>query len=128
MTEIVDELRRLTPAGSDRDLRLQQIHILSNLHDLQQIFQNIMQNISEIIDERKDPFFQSGEKIGFEKGIEKGKEKGRKEGLEKGISVAIAKVLRKFLHFSDKEVADIFPLPIERIAAIRNGLTKTEKP
>lgn len=87
---------------------------------MQQIFHNIMQNISEIIDERKDPYFQRGEKIG----LEKGNEKGRQAGIEEGLADAVKRIMLRFPHFSDAEVADIFRLPVERVTAIRKELTE----
>ncbi len=127
MEEVVNELRRLAVQDSDRALHLQQLHILSNLHNLQQIFYSIMQSISEIIDERKDPYFQRGEKIGMEKGMEKGIEKG----MEKGVIASVERIILRFPHLNDAEVADIFQLSVERVAAIRKALTEkggTEKP
>ena len=85
LTEVVHKIRQKTPSELDFQHRVQQLHILSNLHQIQHIFENVMLNISEFIDERKDPFFQRGEKIGIEKGIEKDIEKGIEKVIEPGF-------------------------------------------
>lgn len=64
LTKVVHKIRERTPSELDFQQRVQQLHILSNLHQIQNIFEHVMLNISELIDERKDPFFQRGEKIG----------------------------------------------------------------
>jgi hypothetical protein len=113
MTEIVNEVRRTAKSQLDFERHTEQLHILSHLHTLQEIFRAVMVNISKLIDETQDPFFQRGEVIGIEKGIEKGIE----QGIEKGLSAKTLEIIINLITQSD--------LPDGLIASIAGSTQNT---
>jgi len=73
---------------------------------------------------------EKGIEQGIEKGIKEGREEGFTEGIEKGreeaVTAAIERVMHKFPHFSDQEIADIFELLVERITEVRTSLSERQ--
>jgi hypothetical protein len=105
MKEVVSAIQTKIKGTMEVQHYLQQLHILSNIHDLQQIFSEIMFDIAQLIDEEKDPFFQRGEQKGLEKGLVEGLEKGLVEGLEKGLVEGLEKGLVEGLEKGRQEEA-----------------------
>jgi len=131
MEEVVNQVRQTAKSSLGFQRHTEQLHILSNLHNLQQIFEKVMFNISELIDETKDPFFQRGEKLGIEKGIEKGLEKGIEKGIEKGkfigmtektLDIAANLILRS--DHDDAFIASITGLETSVVTQIRDLLAR----
>jgi len=123
MTEVVHAVRKITKSDLAFDRLAEQLHILSNLHNLQQIFEKVMLNVSALIDERKDPFFKRGERIGIEKGERLGIEKGERLGIEKGFSENALRVIVKLIlqsEHSDAFIANIADVEDTTVTQVRN--------
>ncbi|MEQ1747154.1 MAG: hypothetical protein ABMA02_17115 [Saprospiraceae bacterium] len=48
--------------------------------------------------------------------------RGLNKGREEAFTEAAGKIIIKFPHFTDEEIADIFQVQVERIAAIRKRM------
>jgi len=81
------------------------------------------EGIEKGIEKGREEGIEKGIKKGIEKGIKKGREEGIEKGIEKGreeaLIIAIGRVMAKFSHFSDQEIAEIFELSAERISELR---------
>jgi len=111
------------------DMRYQQGHEEGLMDGIEKgIEQGIEKGIEQGIEKGIEQGIEKGIEQGIEKGIEQGIEKGIEQGIEKGreeaLTAAIERVILKFPHFSDQEIADIFELLVERIAQVRTSLSE----
>jgi hypothetical protein len=106
------------------------LHILTNVHNLHQIFETVMTSISQFIDVEIDPFYKKGvkkgEAIGIVKGeaigIVKGEAIGRVEGEAIGRVEGKAEMVINLIletNLEDKTIASLANIPVGFIAQFR---------
>jgi hypothetical protein len=127
---VVNEVQKLSKTTEDFEKRIEQLHILTNVHNLHQIFETVMTSISQFIDVEIDPFYKKGVKKGEAIGIVKGEAIGRVEGEAIGRveGEAIGRVEGKAemvinlileTNLEDKTIASLAKIPVEIIAKFR---------
>jgi hypothetical protein len=106
MLEVVNEVKKCSNSDAEFEKHIEQLHILTNIHNLQQIFESIMKNISFLIDETKDPYFKRGEV--------KGELKGE---LKRSVEIATNLIVKS--DHDDVFIADISGVPIRIVTEMR---------
>jgi len=144
--KIIAQLRTLIQDQESLQKYCKQLEILSNIRNFQPETIKQLSAMPIMYDLKTDMRYQQGHEEGreeglmngIEKGIEQGIEKGIKEGREEGftegiekgreeaVTAAIERVMHKFPHFSDQEIADIFELLVERITEVRTSLSERQ--
>ena len=116
--EVVNEARRLLKSDLDFDLFIEQLHMLSNIHNLQQIFNDVYMQLSQLINEKKDPFFQRGKIEGKVEGKIEGEIRGEIRGMsEKTLDFTTNLILHS--DHDDEFIARMTDLQPKTVAEIR---------
>jgi hypothetical protein len=112
--EVVNEVKKCSNSSADFEKHIEQLHILTNIHNLHQIFEDIMTSISHLVNVEKDPFYKKG----IIQGELKGKLEGKLEGkLGRSLEIATNLVLKS--DHTDTFIADISGVPEKIVAKIR---------
>jgi hypothetical protein len=105
--------------NEDFEKRIEQLHILSNVHNLHQIFETVMTSISQFINVEKDPFYKKGVIKGIAEGIAEGELRGELRGeLKSNIKIAINLILKS--DHDDAFIAEISTIPVEKVSQFRS--------
>jgi hypothetical protein len=119
MLEVVNEVKKLSKTTEDFEKRIEQLHILSNVHNLHQIFETVMTSISQFINVEKDPFYKKGVIKGMAEGELRGELRGE---LKSNVKIAINLILKS--KHDDAFIADISTIPVENVTKFRSLITE----
>jgi hypothetical protein len=90
------------------------LHILTNVHNLHQIFETVMTSISQFIDVEIDPFYKKGVKKGEAIGIVKGEAIGR---AEEKVDLVVNFFLKT--DFNDVQIAAFANISVSTVTKLR---------
>ncbi len=108
--EVVNKAKAVFKDSPDFDIFVEKLHVLTNAHKLQHIFNQVYMQLSQLIDEKNDPFFLRGKL--------EGEILGEIRGMSEKTLDFASRLILQFDH-SDKTIAGLLDLQEKTVAEIR---------